>query len=231
MENLFLHYMQEWERRNEDRTAHDMGPVITISREYGCYGSEIANKLVDRINNHIASKGNKNEWVFVSHQVLHDASETLDSDPNKIAHIFGAEEKTIFGDLVALFSKDKYVSDIQIKRTIAQIVRSYSEQGNAVIIGRAGCVLAKHIKNSLHARIIAPFNWRVNEIKTRFNLSNSDAVEKVKDTDKRRETFMDFFRGNKPDSELFDIILNRSTLTTEAIVDQIFYLALKKGLL
>lgn len=224
MENLFLHYMHERVRREEEETKPEPGPVITISREYGCYGSEIGEKLAEKLNAEKNITKDK-EWVFVSHQVLHDASEALEAKPNEISHIFGAEQKNMFGDLVSLFSKDKYISDIQIKRTIAQIVRSYSEQGNAIIIGRAGCVLAKHIARSVHVRLIAPHTWRVNVIKKRFNITTNEATNLVNETDKRRETFMEFYRGNKPDSELFDLILNRSKLTNDEIVEQIFTLA------
>jgi cytidylate kinase len=220
--------MHERVRREEELSVQEPGPVITISREYGCYGGEIAQLLVDRINK---EKTEIEEWIFISHQVLHDASEALEAKPNEISHIFGAKEKSIFGDLVSLFSKDKYLSDIQIKRTIAQIVRSYSEQGNAVIVGRAGCVIAKHIKRSIHIKLMAPFSWRVNVIKNRFNLSISEATEMVRETDKRRETFMEFFRGNKPDSEHFDLILNRSRIPSEDIVNHIITLAKKRGVL
>ncbi len=220
--------MHEKARRDHEHEEHEHGPVITISREYGCYGSEIGQLLADKIN--LLFSQEKDQWVLVSHQVFHDASETLEANPDDISHIFGAEEKSVFGDLVSLFSKDKYLSDTQIKRTIAQIVRSYSEQGHAIIIGRAGCVIAKHIKKSLHVKLVAPFCWRANQIMNRFNISSYDAMEKVKETDKRRETFMEFFRGNKPDSELFDLILNRSTISSKDIVDQIYLLAQKKGL-
>lgn len=223
--------MHERVRREEEHSVEEPGPVITISREYGCYGSQIADMLAHKINAYHQGKDNYKEWVFVSHQVLHDASETLETKPHEISHIFGAKEKSVFGDLVALFSKDKYLSDIQIKRTIAQIVRSYSEQGNVIIVGRAGCVIAKPIKRSLHVKLMAPFCWRVNIIKKRFNISPTEATEKVKETDKRRETFMEFYRGNKPDNELFDMILNRSTLSSEEIVDQIFNMALSKELI
>ncbi|MDD3569341.1 MAG: cytidylate kinase-like family protein [Bacteroidales bacterium] len=227
MENLFLHYMHERVRREEEHSQPEPGPVITISREYGCYGSEIGEKLAERIN---AGHTPNDEWVFVSHQVLHDASEALETKPNEISHIFGAEQKTMLGDLVSLFSKDKYISDIQIKRTIAQIVRSYSEQGNAIIVGRAGCVIARHIKKSIHIRLIAPHSWRVNVIKKRFNLTTTEATSLVNETDKRRDTFMEFFRGNKPDNELFDLMLNRSRLSTEEIVEQIYTLAKERSL-
>ncbi|PKP37699.1 MAG: hypothetical protein CVT98_05775 [Bacteroidetes bacterium HGW-Bacteroidetes-15] len=228
MENLFLHYMHERVRREEEQSVQEPGPVITISREYGCYGSEIGELLTNRINQ---NRAENESWFFVSHQVLHDAADSLETSPHEISHIFGAKEKSVLGDLVSLFSKDKYLSDIQIKRTIAQIVRSYSEQGNAVIVGRAGCVIAKHIKRSVHVKLMAPFCWRVNVIKNRFNISSSEATEKVKETDKQRETFMEFFRGNKPDNDHFDLILNRSTVSSEEIVDHIISLAEKRGLL
>ncbi len=231
MENLFLHYMRERVRREEEEVERELGPVITISREYGCYGSEIAKKLADKINQENKDNDERNEWIIVSHQVLHDASESLEKEPHEISHIFGAEEKNVFGDLVSIFSKDKYISDMQIKRTIAQIVRSYSEQGHSIIVGRAGCVIARHIKKSLHVRLMAPFNWRANVIKSRFDLSTSAALDKVKETDKRRETFMEFFRGNKPDSELFDLEFNRATIPTDLIVDQIYRVAKHKELI
>ncbi len=228
MENLFLRYMHERVRREEEDLKPESGPVITISREYGCYGSEIGEKLANQINK---EEGNGEEWVFVSHQVLHNAAESLKAAPHEISHIFGAEQKNMFSDLVSIFSKDKYISDIQIKRTIAQIVRSYSEQGHSIIIGRAGCVIAKHIPKSIHIRLVAPLSWRVDTIKKRFSITTTEATNLVKVTDKRRETFMEFFKGNKPDSELFDLVLNRSTLTADDIVTQIYTLAKSRKLL
>lgn len=228
MKNLFLQYMHERVKREEEEIYPEAGPVITLSREYGCYGSEIGNKLTKKINDNKKIAGD--DWIFVSHQVLHDASEALKATPQDISHIFGAEEKNVFDDLVSIFSKDKYLSNIKIKRAIARIVKSYSEQGNSVIVGRAGCVIAKHIERSIHIKVFAPLEWRINQIKNRFSLTDTEATNLVRETDKQREAFMEFFRGDKPDSELFDIILNRSTLTSEEIVNQIYCLAQKKGL-
>ncbi|HOP05369.1 MAG TPA: cytidylate kinase-like family protein [Tenuifilaceae bacterium] len=230
MENLFLHYMFEKARREEEEIITEFGPVITLSREYGCYGSEIAQLLADKINHAKVYTEERDRWVFVSHQVLHDASTNMGTEPRDISHIFGAEEKSFFGDLVSLFSKDKYISDSHIKRTIARVVRSYSEQGKSIIVGRAGCVIAKHIEKAIHVKLIAPFEWRVSRIMERFSISHAEAESKVKETDKRRETFMKFFRGKKPDSELFDLILNRSTLSNEDIVNIIYFFAQNRGL-
>lgn len=228
MENLFLHYMNQRRQLEESLTKPEPGPVITISREYGCYGSEIASLLAEKINQTISDQ-NKH-WVFISHQVLHDAASALDVTPNEISHIFGAEEKSIIDEMFSVFSKDRYLTDNQIKRVLAQIVRSYAEQGRTIIVGRAGCVVAKHIQRAIHVRLMAPFCWRVNQIKIRFGISTQEATAKVKETDKRRETFMKFYRGDKPESELFDLVFNRSTMATHEIVDIIYHFAKQRGM-
>jgi len=93
MENLFLRYMHERVRRKEEQTVHELGPVITISRQYGCYGSEIAEKLAKKINECKKLTGEREEWLFISHQVFHDAANALEVKPEDISHIFGAEQK------------------------------------------------------------------------------------------------------------------------------------------
>ncbi len=223
MDNVFMKYMMR--QRDLSLRKKKKGPVITLSREYGCYASEIAKKLTDKINNSLAEVNLQTEWRWISKEVLDEASHNLEVSPAEISHIFGGEEKPFLADLIVSFSKKKYTSDSRIRQTITKVVKAYAEQGNVIIVGRAGCVIADHIKDSLHVRMVAPKDWRVQRIRERFNISLSDAEKQVADIDDKRLNFMKFFYGDKPDSELFDAIYNRATLTTNQIVEAIFQLA------
>ena len=117
-----------------------------------------------------------------------------------------------------------------IKRTIYSVVRTYAEQGNCIIVGRAGCIVAKDIKKALHVRIIAPFEFRKEVIKSRFNLSDKKAYKMVVETDKKRDLFMKFFKGDLPDEEVFDVILSRKKIDDSVIVETIENLAESCGL-
>ncbi len=206
MDNLLIKYMND--RVDKNSSTSDPGPVITLSRQYGCYASQIAFRLAKKINDWTLTE----DWEWISKEVLEDAAKQLKMKPEEIAHIFGAEEKSFIRDIIESFSFDKYTSDTKIKRTVAQIVKTYAYKGKAVIVGRAGCIVAKPIKKSLHVRLIAPFEWRVQQTMTRFNISKLDAENRVIEQDGKRDTFMKFFRGDKPDNEIFDIIYNRKTM-------------------
>lgn len=216
-------------RANEKNQHKVSGPVITLSRQFGCYATEIALMLTAKLN---AEKPETSEsWNLVSKEIIEDAALKLETTPKDIEHIFGAEEKSFLGDLITSFSSKKYSSDSLIKATITKIVQTYAKSGNVVIVGRAGCVITANMPNTLHFRIIAPFDYRVNHVAEHRKLSHNEAVELVKEMDEKRDKFMSFFHGDKPDSELYHAIFNRSKLNTVEIVDAICNLIESHGLI
>ena len=224
MENVFIKYLSKKDQKDEAKVT-DPGPVITISRQYGCYATDISKKLAERI-----SKKSPNPWDYITKEILEESAKKLDSNVNKIASIFGASEKSFLSDIVVSFSPKEYISDANIKRTIKSVVRAYAVQGNCVIVGRAGCIIAKDIIKALHVKLIAPFDYRKDYIKKHYNLSDKEAQETLIKTDKKREMFMKFFKGNLPDDKIFDLILNREKLTNEEIISTIEKLAEIRGL-
>lgn len=225
MENLFIKYMND--RFNDKNNKPKIpGPVITISREYGCYGSQIAKLLVEKIN-----KNQITQWDFISSEILSKVAKKLMVTPDKISHVFGANVKSAVEDLFSSFSvSQRYVSDVNVIKSISDTVNSYANGGNVVIVGRAGCVLTKHIKKSLHIKLIAPLDWRIESVSKRFNLSPEEGKKKVLGIDTKRKEFMLLFKGDKPDSELFDLVLNRATLTNDEIVNLIFEISRSKDI-
>lgn len=221
MDNVLSRYLSERVRKEHDQTRCESGPVITISRQYGCYASEIAELLTKELNALAKKKKGHYEWNWIAKEVLDDAAKALEIEPKRIAHMFAANERSFVEDFALAFSVKKYARDMHIKKTISQVVKQYAEQGHVVIVGRAGCVLAKHIERSLHVKLIASDKYRLEHIKSRFNLSQKEAAKQVADFDHHRQVFMGFYRGDKPDSELFDLVLNRERLTNDELVGAI----------
>lgn len=214
MGNLFIEYMSKETKRKE--INKNKGPVITISREYGCYATEIAQLLSERL-----SKLSTSEWNFITKEILEESANKLNVNEKEISNVFGADTKGFLGNVILSFSGKKYNSESIVINTIRRIVRSFSEQGNVVIVGRAGCTIAKDIDLALHIRIIAPFEYRVKVIIKRFGINEAEAIKKVQEVDKDRQKFMTFFKEQRKDNEIFDIILNRSKMTKDEIVETI----------
>ncbi len=215
MRNVLLEYMNK-RAKKEKSEFKNPGPVITISRQFGCFASKLSKESAK-----ILSERSNNEWNYITKEILEDAAKKLDVREQEIAHIFGANEKSFLGDLIVSFSKKKYASDSHIKKTINSVVRKYAEQGNCIIVGRAGCVIANDIPMSIHVRIIAPFDYRVDAVQKMHNLDPDDAYDLAIEIDRKRDLFMKFFKGNKADSEVFDLVLNRSKLSDNEIINLI----------
>jgi cytidylate kinase len=224
MSNIFLEYMTQ--RASTGELQHkENGPVITISRQYGSYAAEIAEGVSQKL-----SVLDSQKWLRVTKEIIEQSASNLNVNPKEIAHIFGGEETQFLGDIIVSFSKKKYAADSHIIKTIRRIVRTYAEQGRCVIVGRAGCIIAGDIPKSLHFKIIAPLNYRTASIARRLNISEGEAAKRVVETEKRREHFLKFFNGDRPDSEIFDAVYNRARMSTDEIIDCIVGLAQKRGL-
>ena len=225
MDNIFIKYLSK-KAKKEKAKVFDPGPVITISRQFGCFSTDLARKLAEKI-----SQKSPNAWDYITKEVLEKSAKKLDVSVHEIAHIFGANEKSFLSDIMISFMTKAYKSDSMIKKTIYSVVRAYAEQGNCIIVGRAGCIIAKDIKKALHVRIIAPFEYRKNVIKLELNLSDKKAYNMVVETDKKRDLFMKFFKGNIPDEEIFDVVLSRKKLSDSVIIETIEKLAEFRGLI
>lgn len=201
-----------------------IGPVITIARQYGCYSTEIARELAKEI-----SKNSSTSWNYLTNLILEESARELDVSQDEIAHLFGANDKGFFSNIIESFTSNNYRSDSMIINTISSVVRKYAEQGNVIIVGRAGCTITKDIKKTLHVKIVAPFEYRVGQIQKRFNLSKTDATSKVKDIDKDRQRFMSFFRETRENDEIFEMFLNREKMSTDEIVSAIAHTAQIRG--
>lgn len=225
MANLLLDYMNK-RAEGVEIEQKNLGPVITISRDYGCFATDIAKSVSE-----ILFVRSKIKWRYITKEILEESAKELNVKAQEIAHMFGAEEKSFLGDLIVSFSKKKYASDSIIKKAISSVVKNYASQGNSIIVGRAGCIIAKDIKRALHIKITAPFDYRVKSIQEHYNIDRDEAERKVISTDEKRKRFMSFFKADIPENELFHLILNKAMLTKEEIVEIIFTMAQQRKLI
>jgi len=227
MDNILIQYMSK-RVKDKDGSKYE-NPVITISREYGCYASRIAEVLCQKLLLRSNQLGLTQPWKCLTKEVLEKSAAELKVEPENISHIFGAEEKGILEDILLSFASKQYTSDAKIKKTITDVIKSYGEQGHVIIVGRASPIILKDHPKALHLKLYAPFKWRSDCIRERFKISANEARDVVKEMEERRSVFMKYFRGNLPESDMFDATFNRKTLTENEIVDSIIkILELKK---
>ena len=222
MENLFLKYMNERSLADK-RKAFSPGPVITISRECGCGGSAIADKLTNLINNKVNEPSKK--WKWVNKEILARVSEDLKVNPEHVLEHLDAGNTNFFDDFVASFTEKYYVHDTKIRKVIEEVVRHIAIQGKVVIVGRGSEALTLDIPLSLKVKLYAPLNWKVNEISERTKISHEEAHKMVEKIDAQRAKFRDSFLEKSHNVLANDIEFNCAKFTQDEIVEVILKVA------
>lgn len=217
MENSLLNYMN---KRFGDLTAHHRekhqiaGPVVTISRQVGCGGVKIAETLAEALNEFVICK----KWQVISKEVLHESARQLELDPRKVNRLFTPDQHSTFDEIIEAFNAKMYKSDRMILKTVKEVIKGFAVDGCCIIVGRAGHIIAKDIEHSLHIRLEAPLEWRIEQIASRKNISVEDALKIINDTEKKRDAFRKHYINKKHPEELFDLTINVSRFKPDDVV-------------
>ncbi len=205
------------QKREQNKTSFSPGPVVTISRDFGCPAKKIARKLSNTIN----KKKINNKWCWVSKEILAESANQLGLHPDEIQYVFDYKKRGIVEEIIAAQSRKYHRSDKKIRNTIGKVIKRIAETGNVIIVGRGGATIAKNIKNSLHINLIADIEWRAKNVGKRHGLDIDKATQFTLDYDKKRKRFLDYYWGKTSDHSIFDLIYNCSTISSEEIVTSI----------
>ncbi len=196
-----------------------LAPVITISRQLGCPAKPIAKELVSLIN-----KQAKDKWASVSKEILQESASKLGVPASDLKYFFKYNEQGLLGGILSTISKF-YLSDISASKAVKRAIVSIAEKGNVVIIGRGGAAICRDMKNSLHIRLSAPIEWRLQKVMKFYQMKEKEALKFLKDYDRKRIHFiMQFLKEKEEPSILFDIYYNCSRLSIEEIARSIYSL-------
>ena len=215
--NLFEKYFSQilQEKKIPEKPS---GPFISISRDFGCQANPIAKSLTKELSKKYKIKGVNREWKWLNKQILEESAKALKISPAKIRYIFKSESKTMIDEIVGALSARYYKSDKKIRNTIIEVIRSIIKSGDVIIVGRGGVAFGKDNPNSLHIKLTAPIEWRVNRIKDNYNKTDEEALLYVLGVDQERKYLIDSFMGYETDLSIFDMVFNRKTMNDKEIV-------------
>ena len=231
MDNLFFKYMKERTGRRKGKKVpqSSLGPVITISREYGCPARKIAAKLADTLTEKNKKAGISKKWRVVSKEIIENSAKELEMSPTLLHDLSDHMHNTFFESLALFFSDNYYPGSTKVKNTIAKFIYETAAEGNVIIVGRAAEAITKDINRSFHAKIVAPLEWRAQEVSKEEGLSISEAKKKCIEEDKKRAQFRHFFEGDKPDVEYFNISFNYRDMSDVEIVELLVIISEIRG--
>src|SRR3984885_7157973 len=196
--------------------------IITIEREYGCGGGEIAQLLANRLG-----------WKLWD-QLLTGGIARLAECPKHVVE--GREERTdpLYYRLFKSFLRGSYEGSINahklklvdsecILKFTQQVVQQAAETGNSVIVGRGAQQFLKDRQDTLRVFLYAPREDKVRRLLARGK-SEKEAEQLVDTVDRERVDFIQkYFHVEWPDHPIYHAMIN-TTLGDHAVVHTILYL-------
>ncbi|MBO5568377.1 MAG: cytidylate kinase-like family protein [Clostridia bacterium] len=187
--------------------------VITIARSYGSGGRKmgklLANELgydyYDREILRIAS-----DESGISEELFAKADESAARLP-----LFRIARQVYSGEVIPPDSDD-FISNENLFRYQAKIIRELAATRNCVIVGRCANYILRGRDNVINVYVTAPVVDCVRRVMETDGLDLEEAEKKIRKTDKRRADYFRYFTGRQwQDAGLYDLCLNTGHMSEQ----------------
>lgn len=202
--------------------------IITIGREFGSGGHEIANLLATRLDIPMYD----NNLVKMVAKKLDIREETAQ-----------AVDETTLNSFLKGFVLDplEYSSSIkseeccqplneQVYELQSDIIRRLADQSPCIIVGRCADYVLRDCPNCINVFICADLEDRIQRIAKRYDMSERKAADKIKRIDRERQYYYESHTGLYwGDMDSQQILLNVSRIGMDRTVDMLeaIYKAIK----
>jgi len=181
--------------------------IITIEREYGCGGGEIARKIADRLG-----------WTLWDQLLTNEIARLIDCDS---AEIKCREERVdpLYYRLFKSILRGSFEGSLNVHqlklldadsifRLTQRVVEKAASAGNCVIVGRGGQHFLRDRSDTLHVFLYAPREDKVRRLIS-GGMVETEAEEAVDTVDQERSAFVDrYFQMKWPNRALYHAMLN-----------------------
>lgn len=175
-----------------ETTGNEQNPtyVITVSREYGSGGRQIAKALAESLG----FKYYDNELIKLVVEKSGYSPDFIEKNEqsikNPIMHDFfawygGPLDSANMPSVESLFKREK------------DVIKTISQTESCVIVGRLANVILKNKKHTFNVFISADENTEAERISKRNNLSKNDALKKVRKVNRERAAHCEYFTSTE----------------------------------
>ncbi len=175
--------------------------ILTISRQIGSFGDEIAETLARR-----------QDWVLITRSQLIDRF-FAQSASERDRHLLNESPKHFLN-----ISQDGLTYLDILIRSLTEMARKQS----VVLVGFGSQVIFADDPEALHIRIEAPVKTRISRIRKQYHVSEEEAASILETADKKHKRFVSVVYGvNSSDSSLYHMSLNTAQLSADECVSAI----------
>ncbi len=187
--------------------------VVTISRQVGSGGDEIAGKVARILG-----------YAYFDKTLMMKVAKDLGISCDEIAD-FSEDSYEVKSLVDKILRRKRPVTssfvqegDVQIRKAldeekclavIQDVIKSLALNGKTVIVGRGGQAILKDNAATLHVKVVAPLEIRIQRIMKIGGLSERVAKKTIEDSDRATAEYIKRFYGiDWADQTFYDMVIN-----------------------
>ncbi len=186
--------------------------VITLSRQTGTSGEEIARQVARALDMQVVDREIISEEMG-SEAVDHSLERVLGSHLGIVDRVERLQRASRYLDAISTALLD-----------VARV-------GRAVILGRGAQVVLQEWPDAVHVKVVGSFSARVTNMVRMGTMAEENIEQYLRGSDERRRAFhLELYGVDWDDPGLYDLIVNPSRTGMEGAVGAIVALARARGL-
>ena len=206
-------------------------PLITVTRQYGSGGSEIARLAAAAL-----------QWTVIDNEFVDEVARRAGLPVEEVA----AREERAPGLLerlartLAVASPEMFVTTAGVPRveedeaTIARlterVIADAAAEGRVILVGRGAQAILAQRPEALHVYVVASKPWRLKLAIERLGVPAADAERVLAETDRQRDRYVKEHYGRvRDDATNYDLVLNTERLTIEGAAGLVVHEARRRG--
>lgn len=195
--------------------------VITISREFGAGGSELATAINERLG-----------WPILDHALVDRVANRLRLDPRTVEQM-DEHPPTLFSRVAAalliapvespmMLDTTEIMSPDAVAEAASAAIREAANDPPVIIVGHGAQLLLGNRPGTLHLRLVAPPESRVERICRRGGCDERTALADIHKVDDARVAYVRRYQHHDVrDPLLYDCVINTGRVTVEEAADMV----------
>jgi cytidylate kinase len=203
--------LAKWKNTTTERKAVKAkpAPVITISREPGSGGTEIARKLAQEL-----------KMDIVGAQIIQKIAESADISA-KLIESLDEKQITRRDDWLSSLIETRHLWVDAYLRHLTKVIGTIGKQGNFIIVGR-GAQYILPPEDTFRLRFVAAMEVKIQNVMRDFGSSRADAEKYIIKTDSDRRAYLrKYFNADVTNPSDYDMVINTGKLGIDGAVETV----------
>jgi len=203
--------------------------LITVSRQYGAGGSEVAVRVARTLG-----------WRVVDNELVERvaaraglAPEDVAQREERVSTFIERLARTLVAatpELVVPPEAGGTAPEADLVRITERVVEEVAAEGRVVLVGRAAPAVLARERDAIHVKVVAPRDWRIRVIAQRLGVPLEEAATLTDETDRNRSRYhRQHYQRDWADPANYHLVLNTAALGLDGAADVVVDRARRLG--